>query len=883
MRILDSFRARIGSFFHPENLRAEMEEELRSHIAHRADDLERTGLKRSEAERRARIEFGGREKYKEEIHQAAGSHFFEVVLQDMRYSVRVLRKSPGFTIAAVLTLALAIGANAVVFSVMNAFVIRPLDVPHADSLYALQHGNEASGYESYADYVDLRDRNHTFESLLAYNATQLGLDDGRDPSSVWVLEASGNYFDTMQLKPYLGRFFHAADEHGPNSAPYIVLTYDYWHTHFQDDRGVVGRVVRLNKHPFTILGVGPKGYNGTLMFFNPEIFIPIVEHPLIGGEELNTREHHWVFELMGHLKPGVTPELAIADLNSIGAQLERAYPKDERKMTFVLARPNLYGDYLGRPVMAFMAALMLLAGLILLAACANLGSLFAARAADRSREVALRLALGSSRKRILRGLFTEALLISVAGGALGLAASVVLLRALTAWKPFPRWPIHIGVNPDGHVYAVAVLLALVSGLLFGAVPVRQVLGTNPYEVVKAGSNSRAGRRFTVGDMLLVVQIAICAVLVTSSMVAVRGLARSLHANFGFDIENILLAETDLGMAGYSEERVPAMQKRMVETLAALPGVESVGFANGLPMGDDGGSTDVFNDNTTDLRPSNAVTNAWMYSISPEYLQAAGTKLLAGRAFTWQDNKDAPQVAVVNAEFARRFFGSEGAAIGHFYKTKDGRRIQVVGIAEDGKYGSVTEEPKAAMFLPILQSPSRSTQLVVRSTRDPQLLGAAMRGALHELDSGLPVLIETREGPMSVMLFGPRMATISLGVLGLMGAMLSVTGIFGMAAYSVSKRLRELGIRIALGAQRKEVLQAALGRPLRLLAIGSVAGLILGVLAGRVLAYIVYEATPRDPLVLGGVVLAMLLLGLLATWIPAQRALAVNPLTLLREE
>ena len=883
MRILDSFRARIGSFFHPENLRAEMEEELRSHIAHRADDLERTGLKRSEAERRARIEFGGREKYKEEIHQAAGSHFFEVVLQDMRYSVRVLRKSPGFTIAAVLTLALAIGANAVVFSVMNAFVIRPLDVPHADSLYALQHGNEASGYESYADYVDLRDRNHTFESLLAYNATQLGLDDGRDPSSVWVLEASGNYFDTMQLKPYLGRFFHAADEHGPNSAPYIVLTYDYWHTHFQDDRGVVGRVVRLNKHPFTILGVGPKGYNGTLMFFNPEIFVPIVEHPLIGGEDLNTREHHWVFELMGHLKPGVTPELAIADLNSIGAQLERAYPKDERKMTFVLARPNLYGDYLGRPVMAFMAALMLLAGLILLAACANLGSLFAARAADRSREVALRLALGSSRKRILRGLFTEALLISVAGGALGLAASVVLLRALTAWKPFPRWPIHIGVNPDGHVYAVAVLLALVSGLLFGAVPVRQVLGTNPYEVVKAGSNSRAGRRFTVGDMLLVVQIAICAVLVTSSMVAVRGLARSLHANFGFDIENILLAETDLGMAGYSEERVPAMQKRMVETLAALPGVESVGFANGLPMGDDGGSTDVFNDNTTDLRPSNAVTNAWMYSISPEYLQAAGTKLLAGRAFTWQDNKDAPQVAVVNAEFARRFFGSEGAAIGHFYKTKDGRRIQVVGIAEDGKYGSVTEEPKAAMFLPILQSPSRSTQLVVRSTRDPQLLGAAMRGALHELDSGLPVLIETREGPMSVMLFGPRMATISLGVLGLMGAMLSVTGIFGMAAYSVSKRLRELGIRIALGAQRKEVLQAALGRPLRLLAIGSVAGLILGVLAGRVLAYIVYEATPRDPLVLGGVVLAMLLLGLLATWIPAQRALAVNPLTLLREE
>ena len=884
MKILDSLRERIAGFFHPEELRAEMEEELRSHIEHRADDLERSGVERGEAERRARIEFGAREKYKEEIHRAVGSHFFETMLQDVRFALRVLRKSPGFTVAAVLTLALAIGANAVVFSVMNAFVIRPLDVPHADSLYALQHGNESSGSESYADYLDLRDRNHTFESLLAYNVNQLGLDDGKDPSSVWVLEASGNYFDTLGLKPHLGRFFHATDEHGPNSAPYIVLTYDFWHTHFQDDPGVVGRVVRLNKHPFTILGVGPKGYNGTLLFFNPEIFIPIVDHPLMGGEDLSTRSSHWVFELMGHLKPGVTPALAIADLNSIGAQLEKAYPKDERKMTFVLARPNLYGDYLGRPVMAFMAVLMLLAGLILLAACANLGSLFAARAADRSREVALRLALGSSRRRILRGLFTEALLISVAGGGIGLAGSVVLLRALSAWRPFPRWPIHIGVNPDATVYAVAVVLALVSGLLFGAVPVKQVLGTNPYEVVKAGSNSRAGRRFTVGDVLLVVQIAICAVLITSSMVAVRGMMRGLHANFGFDVEHIMLAETDLGMAGYSEDRVPAMQKRMVEALGALPGVESVGFADGLPMGDGGGeSPDVFTDNTTDLRKSNAVTNSAEYSVSPEYFKAAGTTLLAGRAFTWHDDKNSPRVGVVNVAFARKIFGGEAAALGRFYKMKDGKRIEVVGIAEDGKYGNLTEAPRPAMFLPILQSPSRSTELVVRSTRDPQLLGAAMRDALRELDPGLPMIIETREVFMGVVMFGPRMATISLGVLGLMGAMLSVTGIFGLAAYSVSKRLRELGIRIALGAQRKEVLRAALARPLKLLVIGSAAGLGLGILAGRVLAYIVYQATPRDPLVLAGVLLAMLVLGLVATWIPAQRALSVNPLILLRED
>jgi predicted permease len=383
--------------------------------------------------------------------------------------------------------------------------------------------------------------------------------------------------------------------------------------------------------------------------------------------------------------------------------------------------------------------------------------------------------------------------------------------------------------------------------------------------------------------LLVVQIAICAVLVTSSMVAVRGLARSLHANFGFDVRNILLAETDLGMADYSPDRVPAMQKRMIEALQALPGVEAVGMADGLPMGDGGGNSNVFTDNTTDLRPSNVVFNAPVYNISPEYFRAAGTALLAGRAFTWQDDKNSPRVGVVNGEFARRLFGSEGAAMGRFYKMKDGTRIQVVGIAEDGKYASLTEDPTTVMFLPILQSPSRSTQLVVRSTRDAQLLGSAVRGALRKLDAGLPVLIEPRDGPMATLLFGPRMATISLGVLGVLGGLLSITGIFGMAAYSVSKRLRELGIRMALGAQRIEVLQAALGRPMKLLAAGSAIGLLLGILASRVLAFIVYQATPRDPLVLGGVVLAMALLGLVATWIPAQRALGVNPLLLLREE
>jgi predicted permease len=805
------------------------------------------------------------------------------LLQDLRFALRQLRKSPGFTLAAVFTLALAIGANAVVFSVMNGLILRPLNVPQAQSLYGIERASDNDPSQSYPDYLDLRNRNHSFDGLAAYTIPEVALDTGSGPSRVWGVEASGNYFDVLGIRPYLGRFFHASDEHGANSAPYIVLSYAFWRAHFRDDRGVIGRVVQVNKHPFTILGVSPPEFRGTLVFVSPNFFVPLVNCGQVDGtNDLSNRGSHWLVMAMGHLKAGVTPARAAADLDSIGSYLEKTYPKDERQMSFLLARPNLLGDQFGRPFQAFLAGLMLLAGLILLAACANLGSLFAARAADRSREIALRLALGSSRKRILRGLFTEAVLISLAGGAAGLWASVSLLHWLSVWQPFGNFPIHAPVNPDGTVYGLALLLSLVSGLLFGAVPVSQVLRTNPYEIVKSGSVARVGRRIAARDVLLVVQIAICAVLVTSSIVAVRGLLRALHSNFGFEARNAILVGADLHMAGYSGDRVAPMQKRMIDAVASVPGVESVGLTDALLL-NDANPSNVFTDRTTDLRPSNAAANAYLYHISPEYLHAEGTTLLSGRALTWHDDKNSSRVAIVNREFASRIFGSVEKAIGGYYKMPDGSRIQVVGVAEDGKYGSLTEDPKAAMFLPILQWPGGAAWLVVRSSSDARQLGEAIRRTLHQLDAALPVTIETRHDEMVAVLFPSQMATVSLGVMGLMGAMLSVTGIFGMAAYSVSKRMRELGIRVALGAQRKQVLQAALERPFTLLAWGSAAGLLLGILASRVLAFVVYQATPRDPLVLAGVVLAMSLLGLLATWIPARRALSVDPMILLREE
>jgi predicted permease len=442
--------------------------------------------------------------------------------------------------------------------------------------------------------------------------------------------------------------------------------------------------------------------------------------------------------------------------------------------------------------------------------------------------------------------------------------------------------MHSPVNPDATVYAVALLLSLVSGFLFGAVPVTQVLRTNPYEVVKAGSTATAGRRVTARDVLLALQIALCAVLVTSSMVAVRGLSRSLHAHFGFEPENTLLVNADLHMAGYTGDQVPPMQKRMLDAVAGIPGIEAVGLSDPLLLNDTE-SADVFSDQTTDLRPPNAAANVYVFHVSPDYLRAEGTTLLGGRDFTWHDNKNAPRVAIVNREFARKIIGSAENAIGRYFKMPDGARVQVVGMTENGKYSNLTEDPHGAVFLPLLQSPSSNAFLVVRSSRDPRVLSPAIRNTLHQLDAALTADMETRYDEMVTVLFPAQMATITLGVMGGIGALLAITGIFGMAAYSVSKRLRELGIRIALGAQRKEVLKAALGRAFRLLAFGSAAGLLLGILASRVLAFIVYEATPRDPLVLAGVVAAMATLGLIATWIPARRALSIDPMVLLREE
>jgi predicted permease len=448
MSLFTFFHSLTSTRFRQSRMNAEMEEELRSHIEHRADDLERSGLTRAEAERVARVEFGGYERYREETHEARGGKFLETLLQDVHYGLRVLRKSPTFTATAIITLALGISANAVTFSVLNGLILRPLNVPEPQRLFAIQRGSaDPSPIQSYPDYLDLRDRNHSMAGVIAFAFSRAGLNTGGKASAAWPYEASGNYFDVLGIRPYLGRLFHSSDEHGANSSPYLVLSYAYWTSHFEGDPGVLGRRVEVNGHPFTVVGVAPRGFRGTELYFTPDFWVPLVNQEQTGGgNDLDARGVRGL-SLVGRLKPGVTKAQVEADLSSVAAYLAKNYPKEDDRMSFSLTRPGLMGDFFGRPVRAFLSGMMLLAALILLAACANLGNLWAARAADRSREIALRLALGSSRKRILRQLLTEAMLVSMMGGATGLLGSVVLLRWLSVLAAHLQLPCNFAGKP----------------------------------------------------------------------------------------------------------------------------------------------------------------------------------------------------------------------------------------------------------------------------------------------------------------------------------------------------------------------------------------------------------------------------------------------------
>jgi predicted permease len=874
---------RIANLFRRTTVNREIEAELEAHIALRVDDNIACGMSPEEARRDALLRFGNTAATRERVSAADMSLSIEGIARDLRYALRQLRHSPGFAFTAILTLALGIGANVIVFGVLNAIVLHPLNVASADRLFQIEQKDPGNFTQSYPDYLDYRARSSAFSDLAAYRIDEGALSMGGSAQRCWLYEVSGNYFDMLGVKPELGRLIHGSDEHGANSAPYIVLSDGSWRTYFAADPGVIGMTVDLDKHPYTIIGVAPRTFNGTELFFWPDLWMPIVNEEQIDGYNfLDKRFNHGTM-VIGAIKRGISAGTATENLSSVARQLTREHPSDDDGLDPRMVKPGLMGDVLGGPARPFLAAVMVLALLVLLAACVNLAGIFAARSTDRARELAIRLSIGSTRGRLLRQVLTEAILISLAGGILGTVIAAGLLRTLSAWQPIAEFPIHVTVVADRLVYLIAFGLSLFSGILPGLLPAPQIWKTDAMQAMKSGAATQPlARRLTVRDLLLGVQIALCGLLVTASLVSLRGMERSLHAPMGFQPQNALLADTDVQMSGYSDRSSLAVQRKMLEETARIPGITAVGIINDRPLGADSSMSPVYRDGTTNMQASYSVMAPHYFFISPGYLQAAETRLLAGRDFSWRDDRKSPQVAIVNETFARKMFGN-GSALGSHFVWSDKVRIEVVGVVEDGKYDSLAEDPKPAMFLPLAQNPDSDTTLVIRSKSSPAETAAALSRVLAGIDPSLPFNIRSWSDALALVLFPARVATAALGVMGLLAAMLAVTGVFGMAAYTVSKRLRELGIRMALGAHRAHVVRAALGRPLVVLMTGSMAGLALGVLASRLLAYLVYEATPRDPLVLLGALVAMIVIGLMASWIPARRALAVSAAQLLREE
>jgi predicted permease len=882
MRALNRFFTRLLNFVSRRRDDERLREEMESHLAIQAAENIRAGMTPAEARRHARLKFGAVEAVRESYHAEKGLPFVDTLLMDVRYALRVLRKSPAFTVVAIVTLMLGIGANVVVFGVLNAILLHPLDVSDPFSLYQIRHKQWAQGKlltTSYPAFEDLRKRNTTFSGMAGiYAYSHAGLSWGNTMTSVSGDEVTGNYFDLLGVQPEAGRFFHATDEHGPDSAPYIVLSDALWRSAFHADPGVVGTTVELKKHPFTVIGVAPPQFHGTERFVWPDYWMPMANEQQVEGSDYLHSRTSIAVTVIGRLKPGVTPQQATENLNAIAAELAKEYPETDDGQPLRLIHPGLIGDE-GDVIRGFLWSVTVLALLVLAAACANLASLFAARAADRSRELALRVALGSSRRRLVRQLLTEAVMVSLMGGAAGLGTASLLLGVINRWhSPYG----HLEVSMDARVYLAGLALTLGSALLFGMVPARQAWQSSPLQMMKSGPvGSLYLRRFALRDLLLGVQIAICTLLVTASLVAVRGMVHAMHAPLGFQSQGAMLAQIDLSQVGQTGDVALAKETEMIEAVRSIPGVVGAGMVSRTPMTGGMHGIPIFPPGTTEFKLNNSVLAPYVFSMSPGYLETAGTRLLGGRDVSWHDTAKTPYIAIVNETFARKMWG-EASAIGQRFVLK-GNLTEVVGVAEDGKYHDMQESPQAVVYLPLSQAEDSGAVFVVRSERAPSEMAGALRGTLSGIEPNVPITVQNWSDSLAGELFPAQAATVALGVMGLLAAMLAVTGIFGMAAYNVSRRMKELGIRVALGARKTQVMSAAVGRPMVLLGAGSVLGLLAGIFASRLLGQIVYQANPRDPVVVGGAVLTMVLIGIAASAIPARRALAIDPSKLMREE
>ncbi len=805
---------------------------------------------------------------------------------DVTCALRRLRSSPAFTTAAVVTLALGIGANTTIFSLVNAVVFRPFGVERQNELVSFNIRTAKAQFPtlSYPDYKDYRDRNTVLSGLALYRMMAINMSRGEGRNvRLWGYEVSGNYFDMLGVQPIRGRLLHPEDDVTRGGHPLAVISYRCWQARFGGDPDIAGQKVKIGGLEYSIAGVTPPAFIGTELVYTPEIFVPIaMAEQIEQAKWMDDRSDSNAFAV-GRLKPGVSMKGAEAAINSIAAQLGHEYPRQDAGVSIVLSPPGMAGNFLRGAVTGFSAVLMVVAGMVLLIACVNLASLLLARAADRRKETAIRLALGASRGQLLRQLLTESLFLSIAGGAAGILLARWLNDLVNVWRPPVDVPVIPHIMMDARVLLFAAAVSLLTGLLFGLAPALQSTRAGLIGAIKNEAPSEKLRHFTLRDILVTTQVALSVVLLIGSILVVRSLQHALSLNLGFEPQHAAVLSYDFAAQGYDEERGRQFQRRLLDKVRSTPGIEAAGAVDGLPLTLNISNNSIYVEGRPEP-PASEVPLAGTYVVTPGYLQAMRTRLMAGRDLDRRDTKDAPLVALVNETFARQLLPGENPVGKRFRHSPTGKWVQIAGVVEDGKYRSLGETPMPAIFEPMEQYWSPGQTLVARSSLSESETVGLLRSAVAELDPSLTVFNDgSLTSALGLALFPAKLVAVVLASFGFLAVVLAATGVYGIMAYAVSRRTREIGIRMALGAAPLQVARVVLARTALLLAIGTTIGFALAFAAGQFFGQILYGVSAHDPLTYLGAIMLMAVVAFVACWAPARRAIKIDPLKALRAE
>jgi len=815
------------------------------------------------------------------------------MLQDIKYGLRMLVRSPAFTLIAALSLALGIGANTAIFSLINAVLLRPIpvdDPARLASVFTTDQRNPGNLPLSHLNYKDLRDQNQVFTEMAAFTFAQVNWNSGKESEEILAQVVSGNYFSLLGVQPSVGRGFLAEEDARPT--PVAVISRGFWERSLGSDPSIVGRALTLNRTPFTVVGIAPKGFTGTLLGGGPAVWVPMSMHALVqpNFDWYEQRRGLFLFAF-GRLKPGVEIEQARANLASVFAQLEQAYPTDNKgrsagSVPLLDTRLNPGGQG-GAPVVQISMILMTVVALVLLIACANIANLLLARASKRRKEIAIRLALGAARLRLMRQLLTESVILAVLGGTLGLLLAYWLMDGLVAADLQLPVPLDDSVTIDGRVLGFTALLALATGVLFGIAPAVQasrpdVVPVLKNETIPTGTGRGWLRFISLRQALVVGQVALSLVSLIAAGLFLRSLRDAQSADPGFEKRGVLVMDVNLGREGYTPERGQLFYRQVVERVASLPGVQRASVAQNAPLAG-GLLRSVFlegADTTTQDRILVQVN-----STSPGYLETIDVPLVRGRDFTESDTTGAPQVVVINETMAQRFWPGQDALGKRFKFFGDEQFTTVVGIARNAKYNGIAEDPIPFIYQPLRQNYTPQATLHVRVAGAAASLATAVRQQIQQIDPTISVFqVRTLEEQVSQALAPLRINVIVLATFGGLALLLASIGLYGVASYSVGQRTREIGVRMALGARSSSVLGLVLGHGLLLVAIGLVAGVLLALgLSAAIPRNLLPNVSARDPWTFVGTSVLLAVVALIASYIPARRATRIDPLIALRAE